>query len=1123
MPDNVSAWLDNLGLIQYATSFANNDIDSKLLSELTNDDLKDLGVRSLGHRKTILDAISRFNRPDPQPVHPDPQKAEAERRQLTVMFCDLVGSTELSQQLDPEILRVINREYQDSCKVAIERFGGYVARYMGDGVLAYFGYPKAHEDDSERAIRAGLQLVESISLLTFNAISAPVPTLSVRVGIATGPVVVGDLIGEGASQESAVVGETPNLAARLESIATTNSVVVSPTTRELAGGLFEYQDLGNQQLKGISKDVNAWQVIDARQSESRFHAVRSTRISPLIGREEEFEIIQRRWQRSCDSRGEVVLLCGEAGIGKSRLTQAAIEITVNDSGKVIRFQSSPHYSNSALFPVIGNLQQYFGLGNEMTGTAKLERVEAQIQNDGLDIDNAVSLYASLLSIPADGRYPDSNATPQQLKDQTLTMLNAHILALAARQPVLIVFEDIHWADPTSIELMDLIIASSSDRRVMMVLTYRPEFQPTWLGETQVSALVLNKLSVDNCTPLIEGIAGGKSLPEEVIQQITQKTDGVPLFVEELTKTILDSGCLRETETGFVLDGDITQAVIPNTLHDSLMARLDRQESAKGLAQTGAVIGREFSHKLIHAVYDKGSESCDQALDKLLKAGLIFKRGTPPEANYIFKHALIQDAAYASLLKSTGKKIHHRIANVLLEQFVLTAEIQPELIAHHFTEAEQYEKALSYWQIAAQRAMERSSNSGAMVYLKKAISFLQHSSDDKAQQELEFKLQIMLMTASIAAKGYGAPATVKVMDRVNELAEHFPDSPLVFSALYSQWVLCVIRAQISQARVFAEKFFKLSNLQTELPAKIMGNRLLGISMLYQGELEKSLPYVDKAISLYEPEKHALLAFQYGQNPLCATLAHKAWLNQLLGNVELSRQFGEQTVEYALEINHANTIAYAYVYGMILPGICRRDVPLVKQAAQSLLETATEHNLPMWIGSAHSIRGWAMFHEGKAETAAAETKKGLDLYFGGGARLDRQFALVILAEYETGIGNLDQGFKYIDEAISQSEDGGEACYLPELYRAKGSLYSSMENKLEQTEAYFQKSLELARQQGARWWELRTSISIAKLRLQQAMPERGYELLQPVYTSFINELDVPDLIEAGQLLQQLNNAQV
>jgi len=1123
MPDNVSAWLDNLGLIQYATSFADNDIDSKLLLGLTNDDLKDLGVHSLGHRKTILDAISAFNLPDSVPVHSNPLKAEAERRQLTIMFCDLVGSTELSQQLDPENLRVINREYQDCCKVAIERFGGYVARYMGDGVLAYFGYPKAHEDDSERAIRAGLQLVESVSLLTFNAISASVPALSVRVGIATGPVVVGDLIGEGASQESAVVGETPNLAARLESIAATNSVVVSPTTRELAGGLFEYQDLGNQQLKGISKDVNAWRVIDARQSESRFHAIHSARISPLVGREEEFEIIQRRWQRSCDSRGEVVLLCGEAGIGKSRLTQAAIELADKDSSKVIRFQCSPHYSNSALFPVIGNLQQYFGLGNEMTGTEKLERVEAQIQNDKLDIDNAASLYASLLSIPADGRYPDSNATPQQLKDQTLTMLNAHILALAARQPILIVFEDIHWADPTSIELMDLIIASSSDRRVMMVLTYRPEFQPTWLGESQVSALVLNKLSVDNCTPLIEGITGGKSLPEEVIRQITLKTDGVPLFVEELTKTILDSGCLRETEAGFVLDGDITQAVIPNTLHDSLMARLDRQESAKGLAQTGAVIGREFNHELIHAVYDKGSEACDQALDKLLKAGLIFKRGTAPEAIYIFKHALIQDAAYASLLKSTGKKIHHRIANVLLEQFASTAQTQPELIAHHFTEAEQYEKALSYWQIAAQRAMERSANSGAMAYLKKAISFLRYSPEDKIQQEFELKLQTMLMTASIAAEGYGAPATVKVMDRVNELAEYLPDSPLVFPAFYSQWVLCIIRAQIAQARIFAEKLLKLSNQQSELAPKIMGNRLLGISMLYQGELEKSIPYVDKAISLYDPEKHAVLAFQYGQNPLCATLAHKAWLSQLLGDVRHSRQYGEQTLKYAREINHANSIAYAYVYGIILPGICRRDVPLVKQAAQSLLETANEHNLPMWIGSGHSFCGWARYYEGKAEEAVIETIKGLDLYFGGGARLDRQFGLAMLAEYEVGIGNLEQGFKYLDEAISQSENGGEACYLPELYRVKGNLYASMESQVAQTEAYFQKSLQLAKQQGARWWELRTSISIAKLRLQQAVPERGYELLQPVYTSFVNELDAPDLIEAGQLLQQLNNAQV
>jgi class 3 adenylate cyclase/predicted ATPase len=1118
MFDKVSEWLAKLGLEQYSSNFIDNDIDYQLLISLTNDDLKDIGVASLGHRKRILDAIAAIDQQTIKPNVDTAFRGEAERRQLTVMFCDLVNSTELSQRLDPEDLREVNRVYQDACKAGIERFEGYIARYMGDGVLAYFGYPQAHEDDAERAIRAGLMLVKTIKAIETPFTSKSKEFLSVRVGIATGPVVVGDLIGEGASQESAVVGETPNLAARLEAIASTNAVVVSTTTRALAGGLFEYHDLGEHDLKGIENPVSVWRVDGEGKTVSRYHAKHSGFVSTLVGREEEFELLQRRWQKSCKGHGEVVLLCGEAGIGKSRLTQAIDEFSSTATNNILRYQCSPHYTNSSLFPVIAKLETYFNFGKEMSADEKLNTIESRLLTVGLVVEESAALISSLLSIPPGDRYGVSSATPQQQKNQTLEVLSNHIFALSDRQPVLILFEDAHWADPTSLEFLDLIVRGLANRPVMLVINYRPEFQPAWIGEANVSVLSLNKLSLENCTPMIAGIAGGKSLPEQVIQQIMQRTDGVPLFVEELTKTITDSGFLKETDEGYLLEGDLDQLAIPNTLHDSLMARLDRLGSAKELAQIGAVVGREFSYELIQAVYEQGMLSCDQALEKLLQAGLIFKRGNPPEATYTFKHALIQDAAYASLLKSSCKEIHLRIASKLIEKFPLVVETQPELIAHHYSEAMKYSEALGYWQRAARRAMERSANLGAIAYLNKAIAFFEYLPDSTAQQKFELELQILLMTASIAAIGYGAPETVRVMNRVNELAEIFPASPLIYPALYSQWVLRIIRAEIAQARVVARKLLDLANQQVEVPPKIMGNRMFGISLMYEGDLKDSNPYVDKAIALYDHKEHTGLTYQFGQNPLCATYAHKAVLNQFQGNLDISMNCGEQTVEYARKIEHSNTIAYAIVYGVIVPSMCRRDIPRIETASRDLIDVSTEHNLPMWLGSAHSYRGWAMYHGGNREAGVAETRRGLDMYFGGGARLDQLLPLAMLAEYEVSSGNHDAGLQIIDDAISQSENGGERCYLAELYRVKGTLFAENPDENGQTEQYFQKSLEIACEQGAKWWELRTRTSQLRLLQEQGRPEQGYQQLMELYQWFTSGFDLPDLIEAKELLEQL-----
>ena len=686
MSDDIKSWLKRFDLGTYADAFAENAIDFRALPRLTEDDLKDLGL-PLGARRNLQAAIEQLSDEDTnlnaaaQPTELT-LTGEAERRQLTVMFCDLVGSTELSQQLDPEDLRDVNRAYQDACKGAIERFEGYVARYMGDGVLAYFGYPQAHEDDAERAVRAGLGLVQAMERLNTGVGKQNEVELAVRVGIATGPVVVGDLIGEGASQESAVVGETPNLAARLQGLACENSVVIAPATRDLLGGMFTYEDLGKRKLKGISEPVAASQVVDASEGKTRFEAAHTERLTPLIGREEELEMLLRRWQNVKASEGQVVLISGEPGIGKSRITQALLERLPRDPYTVLRYQCSPYHISSALYPIINQIEFASEFRRDDTAEQKLDKLEALLSQSIQNLETVVPLFAALLSILCEDRYPPMNLSPRQQKDQTLAAAIAQLFGIAAEQPILLVFEDVHWVDPTTLELLDSMLAQMQDKRVMVLMTYRSAFQPRWVGEPHVSTMSLRKLSAKSCTPMIESVTGGKSLPEEVVSQIVEKTDGVPLFVEELTKMVLGSGLLREEIGGYVLDGPLPPLAIPNTLQDSLMARLDRLSSVKEIAQIGSVIGRNFEHELLRAVVDLADDELDQALSELTDAGLILRRGTSPNATYIFKHALIQDTAYESLLKSRRQRLHAQIGRTLEEQFTALVETQPELIAHH---------------------------------------------------------------------------------------------------------------------------------------------------------------------------------------------------------------------------------------------------------------------------------------------------------------------------------------------------------------------------------------------------------------------------------------------------------
>ncbi len=702
---DLGAWLRSLGLAEYEAAFRENRIDEAVLPKLTAEDLKELGVSALGDRRKLLDAIATLHANiSPMPaaaarVTETSPRDVAERRQVTVMFSDLVGSTALSARMDPEDLREVIMAYQKCVVETVRRFGGYVAKYMGDGVLVYFGYPQAHEDDAERAVRAGLELVRAVSDLKTSA------ALRTRVGIATGLVVVGDLIGSGAAQEQAVVGETPNLAARLQGVAEPNAVVIAESTRRLLGNLFDLEDLGAQNLKGISAPVRAWAALRPSSAEGRFEALHGRGLTDLVGREEELEILLRRWWKAKTGEGQVVLLSGEPGIGKSRLTAALMERLAREPHTRLRYFCSPQHTDSAFYPIIGQMERAAGLAPDDTAQAKLDKLDAVLAQ-GFTPPQDAALFAEMLSLPDDGRYPTVEMAPQQRRHKTLEALTAQMEALSRQKPVLMIFEDAHWADPTSLEAFGRVVDRIKTLGVLLIVTYRPEFEPLWIGRPHVIALTLNRLGEREVAAIIDSVGANKSLPASVRQDIIERTDGIPLFVEEMTKAVLEAE--SEEAAGQTAAAVPSPALaVPASLHASLMARLDRLGPAKEIAQIGAAIGREFSHSLLAAVVRKQETELQSALDRLVAAGLLFQEGARPHATYLFKHALVQDAAYGTLLREPRRGLHARIAETLESQFAEIAENQPELLARHCTDAGLIEKAASLWGKAGQRSLARS--------------------------------------------------------------------------------------------------------------------------------------------------------------------------------------------------------------------------------------------------------------------------------------------------------------------------------------------------------------------------------------------------------------------------------
>jgi class 3 adenylate cyclase len=742
---------------------------------------------------------------------------EAERRQLTVMFCDLVGSTALSTGMDPEDLRDVIASYQSRCSAAIRRYDGFVAKFMGDGILVYFGYPRAHEDEAERSVRAGLDIVDAMAELNAAVQRPPGVELAVRIGIATGPVIVGDQIGEGTASETAVVGETPNLAARLQALAQPNQIVVSAATRAMLGDHFDLEDLGAYELKGFADPVPAWRVLSARDSESRFAARQTGKSAPLVGRQEEMGLLLRAWEGSCHGRGQVVLIQGEAGLGKSRLVEGLREASSRDHIWVA-IRCSPFHTASAFHPIIEHLKRVFGWQPEDTAPQHLAKLEAGLAGfRTLPLSESVRLFADLMAVPVpEHRYPRLAMTAQQQRDATLDAIVAWLIEVAEDTPVLMAWEDLHWADPTTLETLGMLIEQAPTAAMLVVATYRPELTPPWPQRSHMTPITLNRLERPEVETMVGHLAGGRPLPGEVVDHIVAKADGVPLYVEELTKAILGSGVLEARGDAYVLRGALAQLHIPETLQDSLMARLDRAPRLREVAQLGSVLGREFAYDMISALAGIEEQMLQSGLGQLVVDELLYQRGRPPRSRYLFKHALIQDAAYQSLLKRTRQQYHQQVAKLLEDRFPEVASTQPELVAHHYTEANCPAQAIAYWHKAGAAAASRSANLEAIDQFRRGLALVEALSDMRERAERELDLQMALGPALFATKSYSHPDVGRTYARALELCRQLDDTPRGFTALRGLQNHHANLLEMEEAQHFAEEALRVAERLTMRP-------------------------------------------------------------------------------------------------------------------------------------------------------------------------------------------------------------------------------------------------------------------------------------------------------------------
>jgi class 3 adenylate cyclase/tetratricopeptide (TPR) repeat protein len=1105
----VAAWLQSLGLERYAPMFESHGIDLHSLPLLAESELAELGVL-LGHRRLLLKGIATLDGARFEPVAATLPARDAERRQLTVLFCDLVGSTALAQRLDAEVLRELMHAYQQCCGGVIARYDGHVAQYRGDGLFVYFGFPQAHEDDAERAVRAALEIVPAVNRL-FDT-----EPLQVRIGIATGPVVVGESGAGDASVPSAAVGETPNVAARLLALASPDQIVIAPSTHRLLGNTFEIEDLGDHKLKGIDVPVRARRIRGLARSESRFDATRSARYTPFVGREHEVALLLARWEHAREGEGQVVLLAGEPGIGKSRIAQVLRERLADTPHLRLQYQCSPYHSGSAFYPLIEQLTRAAGFERDDTPERKLDRLEAILALSAEELPTIGPLFAALLSLPID-RYPPRMLSPQKHKELTIAALVDQPVRLGKQQPVLMICEDAHWIDPSTLETMALMVERIRHAAILLVVTCRPEFVPPWTGHGNVTLLHLNRLSKRHGAAMTDRLTGGKALPDEVLTQILERTDGVPLFVEELTKAVLEADFLHDAGDRWELSGPLPPLAIPSTLQDSLMARLDRlAPPIKEVAQIGACIGREFDHELLAAVAPTSAGELHDALDKLVASGLIFRQGSVPEATYSFKHALVQDVAYDGLLKSRRQQIHGRIARSLVADFKDRAKARPELLALHLTRAGLIDQALPQWRTAARSAIANNRHREALGYVDAGLALV-----DRASVELRASHEVGLLVSGAGCHwvltGYACEAAAALWARAEALLEGVTDQRLLILALMGINICAYAGADTRKALATAERLVSLGQATSDTDSKVVAFAAVGPTLYQQGQYEHCKRLLEFVVETYETDRRT----GYGRlnDAKVTACSWLSWIHLTAGRLDQARHYARMAIDHASAIAQPFVLTQALSVGVrpfAEAGDCEEALDLCRRC----IELCDAQNLPFW-------KGWAMVYEGVAQMRLGQHVRAEErlaqaiahLVAGGGrSDLGHMYAWRTLALAH--LGRFDEARRDYEVGRADCVETGQLLALTELAYARG-VTELLDPGAEAgaAEHWLHAALTDARSSGMRLIELRAATALARLWRQQGKPHQARELLAPLYGCFTEGFECADLKEARVLLEQLD----